>query len=39
MGVKPIHAEASFPLLNVAKLYPEDAKYKLNPDKHVNHYN
>ena len=24
--------------INVAKLYPEDDKYELNPDRHVNHY-
>ncbi len=24
--------------VNIAKLYPEDEKYELNPDKHVNHY-
>ena len=24
--------------INIAKLYPGDVKYKLNPDKHVKHY-
>ncbi|MUT59191.1 antibiotic biosynthesis monooxygenase, partial [Vibrio parahaemolyticus] len=24
--------------ISIAKLYPEDEKYKLNPDLHVNHY-
>jgi heme-degrading monooxygenase HmoA len=24
--------------IGVAKLYPEDEKYQLNPDRHVNHY-
>ncbi|CDT63667.1 conserved hypothetical protein [Vibrio coralliirubri] len=24
--------------ISVAKLYPEDEKYKLNPDRHVSHY-
>ncbi|OLQ86677.1 antibiotic biosynthesis monooxygenase [Vibrio ponticus] len=24
--------------IGVAKLYPEDDKYHLNPDRHVNHY-
>ena len=24
--------------ISVARLYPEDEKYKLHPDRHVNHY-
>ncbi|HAS6195043.1 TPA: antibiotic biosynthesis monooxygenase, partial [Vibrio vulnificus] len=24
--------------ISIAKLYPEDEKYKLNPDLHVSHY-